>query len=142
MKPWPTAMGALLLLANTSAPAATAQDHRCLSGGRNDGIHLEWRWLDDGQADVRYAGQRERLLLRRVSMETTVLAEDRPYQFDSVWEERINGRLNGRYLLSTQGALVLDLSYERARDGRRTTFHDDVEAWQEDGCHWPGKVAG
>jgi hypothetical protein len=51
-------------------------------------------------------------------METTVLAEDRPYQFDSVWEERIDGRLNGRYLLSTQGALVLDLSYERARDGR------------------------
>jgi hypothetical protein len=37
-------------------------------------------------------------------METTVLAEDRPYQFDSVWEERIDGRLNGRYLLSTQGA--------------------------------------
>ncbi len=141
MKPWPTAMGALLLLANTTAPAATAQDHRCLSGGRNDGIHLEWRWLDDGQADVRYAGQRERLLLRRVSMETIVLAEDRPYQFDSVWEERINGRLNGRYLLSTQGALVLDLSYERSRDGRRTTFHDDVEAWQEDGCRWPGKVA-
>ncbi|WP_423163399.1 hypothetical protein [Stenotrophomonas maltophilia] len=141
MKPWSTAMGALLLLANTTAPAATAQDHRCLSGGRNDGIHLEWRWLDDGQADVRYAGQRERLLLRRVSMETTVLAEDRPYQFDSVWEERINGRLHGRYLLSTQGALVLDLSYERSRDGRRTTFHDDVEAWQEDGCRWPGKVA-
>ncbi len=78
MKPWPTAMGALLLLANTTAPAATAQDHRCLSGGRNDGIHLEWRWLDDGQADVRYAGQRERLLLRRVSMETTVLAETAP----------------------------------------------------------------
>ncbi|TGQ52612.1 hypothetical protein, partial [Mesorhizobium sp. M4B.F.Ca.ET.211.01.1.1] len=93
--------------------------------------------LDDGAADVRYAGQRGRLPLRRVSMETTVLAEDRPYQFDSVWEERIDGRLNGRYLLSTQGALVLDLSYERARDGRRTSFHDDVEAWQEDGCHWP-----
>lgn len=138
MKPWPTAMGALLLLANTTASAATAQDHRCLSGGRNDGIHLEWRWLDDGQADVRYAGRRERLLLRQVSMETTVLAEDRPYQFDSVWEEHVDGRLNGRYLLSTQGALVLDLRYERARDGRRTSFHDDSEAWQEDGCHWPG----
>jgi hypothetical protein len=94
------------------------QDHRCLSGGRNDSIHLEWRWLEDGRADVRYAGQRERLPLHRISMETTVLAEDRPYQFDSVWEERIDGRLNGRYLLSTQGALVLDLRYERARDGR------------------------
>lgn len=128
----------LLLLLAGAASAATAQDHRCLSGGRNDGIHLEWRWLDDGQADVRYAGQRERLLLRRVSMETTVLAEDRPYQFDSVWEEHVDGRLNGRYLLSTQGALVLDLRYERARDGRRTSFHDDSEAWQEDGCHWPG----
>ncbi len=96
---------------------------------------------EDGRADVRYAGQRERLPLHRISMETTVLAEDRPYQFDSVWEERIDGRLNGRYLLSTQGALVLDLRYERARDGRSTTFHDDPEAWQEDGCRWPGRVA-
>ncbi|EMR4109679.1 MULTISPECIES: hypothetical protein [Stenotrophomonas maltophilia group] len=128
---------ALTLLFAGTASGATVQDHRCLTGGRNDSIHLEWRWLDDGAADVRYAGQRGRLPLRRVSMETTVLAEDRPYQFDSVWEERIDGRLNGRYLLSTQGALVLDLSYERARDGRRTSFHDDVEAWQEDGCHWP-----
>ncbi|WP_286074601.1 hypothetical protein [Stenotrophomonas sp. 59] len=137
MKAWRAAVGALLLMAGT-ASAATVQDHRCLSGGRNDRIHLEWRWLAGGGADVRYAGQRERLTLRRVSMETTVLAEDRPYQFDSVWEERIDGRLNGRYRLSTQGALVLDLSYERARDGRTTAFHDDPEAWQEDGCHWPG----
>ena len=132
--------GMTLLLAG-AASAGTVQDHRCLTGGRNDNIHLEWRWLEDGRADVRYAGQRERLPLHRISMETTVLAEDRPYQFDSVWEERIDGRLNGRYLLSTQGALVLDLSYERARDGRRTTFHDGGEAWQEDGCHWPGGVA-
>ncbi|HFK2920747.1 TPA: hypothetical protein ACGY72_001916 [Stenotrophomonas maltophilia] len=136
MKARQAAFGALLLTAG-AASAAPVHDHRCLSGGRDDRIHLEWRWLAGGGADVRYAGQRDRLRLRQVSMETTVLAEDRPYQFDSVWEERIDGRLNGRYLLSTQGALVLELSYERARDGRRTSFHDDVEAWQEDGCHWP-----
>ncbi|QGL82437.1 hypothetical protein GPNADHDJ_03553 [Stenotrophomonas maltophilia] len=129
-------LGLALLFAGT-ASGATVQDHRCLTGGRNGSIHLEWRWLEDGQSDVRYAGHRERLRLRRVSLETTVLAEDRPYQFDSVWEERIDGRVNGRYRLSTQGALVLDLSYERARDGRTTAFHDDPEAWQEDGCHWP-----
>ncbi|MCF3496190.1 hypothetical protein C7E15_05875 [Stenotrophomonas maltophilia] len=129
-------LGLALLFAGT-ASGATVQDHRCLTGGRNGSIHLEWRWLEDGQSDVRYAGHRERLRLRRVSLETTVLAEDRPYQFDRVWEERIDGRVNGRYRLSTQGALVLDLSYERARDGRTTAFHDDPEAWQEDGCHWP-----
>ncbi|MBN7831559.1 hypothetical protein J5H37_14805 [Stenotrophomonas maltophilia] len=117
-------LGLALLFAGT-ASGATVQDHRSLTGGRNGSIHLEWRWLEDGQSDVRYAGQRKRLPLRRISMQSTVLAEDRP------------GRLNGRYLLSTQGALVLDLRYERARDGRRSSFHDDVEAWQEDGCHWP-----
>lgn len=126
-----------VLLADTAA-AATAQDHRCLTGGRNDSIHLLWRWLDDGSADVQYAGQRGRLPVQRVSVDTTVLAEDRPYQFDSVWEERIEGRRNGRYHLSTQGARVYGFSYERARDGRRTEFNEDVEAWQEDGCHWPG----
>lgn len=126
------ALGLILAGAASAAP-----EHRCLTGGRNDSIHLEWRWLEDGQADVRYAGHRERLQLRRVSLETTVLAEDRPYQFDSVWEEHVDGRLNGRYQLSTQGALVLELRYERARDGRSTLFHDDSDAWQEDGCHWP-----
>ncbi|AVO32561.1 hypothetical protein [Stenotrophomonas maltophilia] len=135
MKAW-LATAVALLLAGT-ASGATVQDHRCLTGGRNDSIHLEWRWLADGQSDVRYAGHRERLPLRQVSLETTVLAEDRPYQLDSIWEEHVDGRLNGRYLLSTQGALVLDLRYERARDGRSTSFHDDPEAWQEDGCHWP-----
>ncbi|WP_333628503.1 hypothetical protein [Stenotrophomonas cyclobalanopsidis] len=126
-----------VLLADTAA-AATAQDHRCLTGGRNDSLHLLWRWLDDGSADVQYAGQRGRLPVQRVSQEATVLAEDRPSQFDSVWEERIEGRRNGRYHLSTQGARVYGFSYERARDGRRTAFSEDVEAWQEDGCHWPG----
>ncbi|MNM73778.1 hypothetical protein D3C81_855190 [compost metagenome] len=124
------------LMAGTAA--ASVQDHRCLTGGRNDGIHLLWRWLDDGSADVQYAGQRGRLQVQRASQETTVLDEDRPYQFDSVWEERISGRLNGRYHLTTQGARVYGFSYERTRDGRRTEFKEDVEAWQEDGCHWPG----
>lgn len=126
-----------VLLADTAA-AATAQDHRCLTGGRNDSLHLLWRWLDDGSADVQYAGQRGRLPVQRVSQEATVLDEDRPSQFDSVWEERIEGRLTGRYYLTTQGARVYGFSYERARDGRRTEFNEDVEAWQEDGCQWPG----
>ena len=61
MKAW-LATAVALLLAGT-ASGTTVQDHRCLSGGRNDSIHLEWRWLKDGRADVRYAGQRERLPL-------------------------------------------------------------------------------
>jgi len=61
-----------------------------------------------------------------------------PSQFDSVWEEHIEGRRNGRYHLTTQGARVYGFSYEHARDGRRTEFNEDVEAWQEDGCQWPG----
>jgi len=126
-----------VLLADTAA-AAAAQDPRRLTGVLNVSIHLLWRWLDDGSADVQYAGQRGRLPVQRVSQETTVLDEDRPSQFDSVWEERIEGRRNGRYHLSTQGARVYGFSYERARDGRRTAFSEDVEAWQEDGCHWPG----
>ena len=53
-------LGLALLFAGT-ASGATVQDHRCLTGGRNGSIHLEWRWLEDGQSDVRYAGQRKRL---------------------------------------------------------------------------------
>lgn len=130
------AVTAVLVLLLASGPAKAAPDHRCLSGGRDNTIHLEWRWLDDGRADVRYAGHSERLPLRRISEQTTVLDEDRPYQFDTVWEERVDGRINGHYTLSTQGARIYSFSYVRARDGRRTDFDEDVNAFQDDGCHW------
>jgi len=130
------AVAAALVLLLASGPATAAPDHRCLSGGRDNTIHLEWRWLDDGRADVRYAGHSERLSLRRVSEQTTVLDEDRPYQFDTVWEERVDGRINGHYTLSTQGARIYSFSYVRARDGRRTDFDEDINAFQGDGCHW------
>lgn len=134
----PLALLVVTALLADPAAAATVQDHRCLTGGPDDSLHLLWRWLDDGSADVQYAGQRGRLPVRRIAQETTVLDEDRPYQFDSVWQEDVNGHRNGRYYLSTQGARVYSFSYERASDGRRTAFTEDVDAWQEDGCHWPG----
>ncbi|MEG0184499.1 MAG: hypothetical protein RR704_13720 [Stenotrophomonas sp.] len=130
---WPLLVVGLLLAGTASA----APEHRCLSGGRNDAVHLEWRWLADGRADVRYHRHRQRLALRRISEETTVLAEDRPYQFDTVWEERVDGRVTGHYTLSTQGARVYSFSYTRQRDGRRTDFAEDLQAFQDDGCHWP-----
>jgi len=130
------AVAAALVLLLASGPATAAPDHRCLSGGRDNTIRLEWRWLDDGRADVRYAGHSERLPLRRVSEQTTVLDEDRPYQFDTVWEERVDGRINGHYTLSTQGTRIYSFSYVRARDGRRTDFDEDINAFQDDGCHW------
>ncbi|EZP42687.1 hypothetical protein BW38_03967 [Stenotrophomonas sp. RIT309] len=130
------AVAAALVLLLASGPATAAPDHRCLSDGRDNTIHLEWRWLDDGRADVRYAGHSERLPLRRVSEQTTVLDEDRPYQFDTVWEERVDGRINGHYTLSTQGTRIYSFSYVRARDGRRADFDEDVNAFQDDGCHW------
>lgn len=130
------AVAAALVLLLASGTATAAPDHRCLSGGRDNSIHLEWRWLDDGRADVRYAGHSERLLLRRVSEEATVLDEDRPYQFDTVWEERVEGRINGHYTLSTQGARIYSFSYVRAHDGFRTDFEEDLDAFHDDGCHW------
>ncbi|OUL14283.1 hypothetical protein B0X78_08010 [bacterium AM6] len=129
------AVAAALVLLLASGPATAAPDHRCLSGGRDNTIHLEWRWLDDGRADVRYAGHSERLPLRRVSEQTTVLDEDRPYQFDTVWEERVDGRINGHYTLSTQGhgstASATCVPGRSPHD-----FDEDVNAFQDHGCHW------
>lgn len=112
------------------------QDYCCLIGGCNDSIYLEWCWLEDGVVDVCYVGQCGCLFLCWVLMEIMVLVEDCFYQFDSVWEECIDGCFNGCYLLSIQGVLVLDLSYECVCDGCRIFFYDDVEVWQEDGCYW------
>ncbi|MEG0186790.1 MAG: hypothetical protein RR704_25390, partial [Stenotrophomonas sp.] len=78
-----------LLLA---ASAAHAEEVRCLTGGDGDNVHLEWK-LPEGGADeprvsyVRYAGKTRWLRLTEQSQDSTEMAEGRPWQFDTVWEE-------------------------------------------------------
>ena len=129
-----------LLLLLAIAPAH-ADDIRCLTGGSRQQIHLEWK-LPAGSADgarishVRYAGQTRWLRLTLASQESTVLADDRPWQFDTVWDEHLDGAVIGHYAISTQGARIYGFAYTDARTGRQTAFGEDLGAMTDAGCHW------
>lgn len=130
---------ALLPLVVLFAPAAAHADEiRCLTGGSRDQIHLAWQLPANGQdvSFVRYAGKTQWLRLTRLSQDSTELAEGRPWQFDSIWEEHLGGKVIGRYAISTQGARIYGFDYTDARTGRQTAFSEDLAAMTDAGCHW------
>ena len=132
---WP----ALLVLLVLFAPAvAHADEIRCLSGGSQGQIHLSWKLPAEGHRTsfVRYAGKTAWLRLTLLSQDSTEMAEGRPWQFDSVWEEHLDGKVIGHYAISTQGARIYGFDYTNARTGRQTTFSEDIGALTDTGCRW------
>jgi len=130
---------ALLVLLVLFAPAvAHADEIRCLSGGSQGQIHLSWKLPADGQRTsfVRYAGKTAWLRLTLLSQDSTEMAEGRPWQFDSMWEEHLDGKVIGHYAISTQGARIYGFDYTNARTGRQTTFSEDIGALNDTGCRW------
>ena len=130
---------ALLPLLALSAPAAAQADEiRCLTGGSRAQIHLSWKLPAEGQRTsyVRYAGKTAWLRLTLLSEDSTEMAEGRPWQFDTVWAEHLDGKVIGRYAISTQGARIYGFDYTNARTGRQTAFSEDIGAVTDTGCRW------
>ncbi|QHB73352.1 hypothetical protein [Stenotrophomonas sp. 364] len=130
---------ALLLLLALSAPgAAQADEIRCLTGGSRAQIHLSWKLPAEGQRTsyVRYAGKTAWLRLTLLNEHSTEMAEGRPWQFDTVWEEHLDGKVIGRYAISTQGARIYGFDYTNGRTGRQTAFSEDIGALSDTGCRW------
>lgn len=120
---------------------AHADEIRCLTGGSADQIHLAWKLptADTGATPVsfvRYAGKAQWLRMTRLSNQGSEMAEGRPWQFDAVWEEHLDGKVTGHYAITTQGARIYGFDYTNARNGRQTRFSEDIGAMTDDGCHW------
>lgn len=123
------------------APLAHADEIRCLTGGERQQIHLEWKLPGSGAGEerlshVRYAGKSQWLRLTLQTQDSSEMAEGRPWQFDTVWNEHLDGKVTGRYEISTQGARIYGFTYVNARNGRTTEFSEDLAALTEHGCHW------
>lgn len=59
-----------------------------------------------------------------------------PAVVSSVFDEVLDGKRTGRYVLTTQGGVVGDLVYVRLKGRKSFTFYEDLEATQGDGCSW------
>lgn len=134
-----TSLALATLVANAADRLET--DFRCLSGGPNRSIRLEWRTFTDIStswtvANVRYKNAKAPITLVLKGEEATEKPEGRPWEFTSTWVEVIDGKITGEYEIVSQGAIVYSFRYKNRRNGRTIDFTDDNDAYQEDHCAW------
>jgi len=134
---------ALALCMAGSAQGAVSTDIRCFTSEGARPVRFELRLYHDAAiawsgGAVRYAGSRDSLPLVRESEEVEEMVPGRPYQFTSTWQEMLEGKVNGRYEMVSQGAQIHSMAYTNARTGKRTEFSwvPGIEVSGDDGCRW------
>jgi hypothetical protein len=130
-----------LAVTGASAEERVAVDFRCLSGGSNNSIHLEWRTFIDVPTKwttsyVRYKSSPMPIPLVLKYEEATQKPAGRPWEFTEVWLEVVEGKITGEYEVVSQGAMIYSFSYKNYRTGRVVDFGQDDGAFAEDGCQW------
>ncbi|MDY0973321.1 hypothetical protein [Siccibacter turicensis] len=63
--------------------------------------------------------------------------DDRPSEFTVTWSEVIDGKVNGLYVVTTQGARF-NTFYYKSLSGKKTIFEENIGAYTNDGndCKW------
>ncbi|HCR9738771.1 TPA: hypothetical protein OPR14_004245 [Citrobacter koseri] len=68
---------------------------------------------------------------------TEITFDDRPSEFTYTWSEVVDGKINGLYVVASQGARFTSFYY-KSNNGRVTEFEEKIEAYNNDGsdCIW------
>ncbi|WP_244100396.1 hypothetical protein [Burkholderia ambifaria] len=134
---------ALLLFASLPAFAKVSTDVYCFKSDGDKPVRFEMRTYYDDAVDwsggmVRYAKAKTALPLVVEHVDEEVLVDGRPHQFTTTWVEMVDGRINGRYEMMSQGAMIYSMTYTSAHTGKRTAFSRalDVDASEQTGCRW------
>ncbi|MBY8608563.1 MAG: hypothetical protein IOC39_30855 [Burkholderia sp.] len=137
------ALAALLLGISLPALATVSTEVFCFKSDGDKPVRFEMRTYYDDAVKwsggmVRYANAKTALPLVIEHEEDEVLAEDRPHQYTTTWVELVGGRINGRYEMMSQGAMIYSMTYTSARTGKKTSFGRalDVDASEQTGCRW------
>lgn len=132
----------LLLVGFASSPELPDASYRCfVSTGTRKPIRLEMavfsysRWTG---GYVQYKGSKKPISIVPLSVESTELAPDRPYEFETTWLEIVDGRPAGKYVVTTQGARTYGFTYTAADNSKHTDFSEDLDAQPDGnaGCAW------
>jgi hypothetical protein len=128
----------LLFAALLANPAmAQANEFRCLvSVDAATPIRLQFDFpqSEHAHAAVRYQRGSKPILLRALKSSSVEMTPGRPFEFTTIWQEP--GKNGGTYTVATQGALINQFAYQRARDKKTFTFEEDVSAMETSRCKW------
>ncbi|MBR8235086.1 hypothetical protein K6W26_18685 [Burkholderia sp. AU42008] len=133
----------LLLCIALPASAEVSTEVLCFQTSGDKPVRFELRTYYDDAAKwrggiVRYAKSKTAIPLLFKHEDHEELAEGRPYQFTTTWWEMVDGKINGEYEMTSQGAIVYSMTYRNARTGKQTDFAwaQDVDASAKAGCRW------
>ncbi|WP_240202141.1 hypothetical protein [Burkholderia sp. LMG 13014] len=134
---------AVPLCLSLPAFAKVSTDVFCFRSEGDKPVRFEMRTYYDDAVKwsggmVRYAQSKTALPLVIEHEEDAVLDESRPHQYTTTWVEMVDGRINGRYEMISQGAIIYSMTYTQARTGKKTAFGRalDVDASEQTGCRW------
>ncbi|MXN76317.1 hypothetical protein GR157_16415 [Burkholderia sp. 4701] len=136
-------LAALLPCIALPAFAKVSTEVLCFTTNGDKPVRFELRTYYDDAARwsggmVRYAKSNAAIPLLFKHEDQEILAEGRPYQFTTTWLEMVDGKVNGEYEMTSQGANVYSMTYTGARTGKKTAFMraSDVDASEKAGCRW------
>jgi hypothetical protein len=134
-----TVRNALFLLLIFNFFSASAQN-LCFKSDQKHGhtIKLAMQIMPDGKwAYIRYFGKNSDLKIKLKSEAVKSLINARtPIVVESRWIEYLNEAETGEYRLTTQSAIIGELTYFRKRDGKDFSFYEDKESYGLGGCIW------
>lgn len=132
-----------LLVLFVSCPATAGDisvDVRCLSDASN-GVQLQFRTYQDpkvgwvgGQVRYRISDTFIPLVLHKERVEREI--PGRPSEYQYTWLEVFDGRINGEYRLSSQGANLYNFTYTNRDSGKRTELTERHGRREDGACKW------
>ncbi|MDC9605509.1 hypothetical protein [Xenorhabdus griffiniae] len=86
---------------------------------------------------VKYEKSHISIPILLVKDESEILSENRPYMSTTVWNEMIQGKVNGTYTVISQGARVYGFTYINKK-GKQVDFEENLEAYdaEKKDCIW------
>lgn len=108
----------------------------CFNSGR---ISLKFTEILDGNVSLGYVvyNGKSKFIPLAFIKKTEMAFDNRPSEFTYTWSEVVDGKVNGLYVVASQGARFTNFYY-KSNNGRVTEFAEKIEAYNNDGsdCIW------
>ena len=118
-------------------PCAKANPLYCFeSEGSGSPIRFSWRFPEDGQTygHVRYEKGAQDILVKNIVWQEAngndndyLASIGRPFEFESVWQEYVGKNKQGIYRLTTQGARIYSMTYQKSPRSKVIAFKEAQE---------------
>ncbi|MBC8951495.1 hypothetical protein [Xenorhabdus sp. PB62.4] len=132
----------LTLLSFNAFSSELSSEFRCLTSDNKKPTNIKlvnvYSKKDNASLSyVKYEKSNVSIPILLVKEESEILSKDRPYMNTTVWNEMIQGKVNGTYTITSQGARIYGFTYINKK-GKQVDFEENLEAYdaEKKDCIW------